>query len=163
MLEARATSSAAVAGRASHLLIAGRFVAGYVLAVGIGAIVFAVLAHVVPDLPLQPDPVEGDPWLTISQTSLMYFILGLVFGIPYTVLGSLAFRFWLPRTTLTFLAHGMLCPAAAILLTLSLLGGISFDWRMLKLLLVTLPAGLTAAYVFGAIGFGRGFGRWRFG
>lgn len=146
-----------------YLFVAGRFFAGYVLAVGVGAIVFAVIAYLVPDMPLQPDPIERDPFRTIGQTAFMYFIFGLFFGIPYTLLGSLGFWFWTRRSTALFLLIGTLCPAAAILLMFSMLGAISTDWRMLKLLLSTLPAGLAATYVFGAIGFGQGFGRWRFG
>lgn len=145
-----------------YVLIAGRFVVGYVLAVGVGALVFAIIAYIVPGMSLQPDPIESDPLRTIGQTAFMYFILGLVFGIPYTVLGSLAFRFWLPRTMPSFLVLGTPCPAVAIILMLSMMDGISLDWRMARLLLVTLPAGLAATYVYGAIGFGQGFGRWRF-
>jgi len=143
--------------------IAARFVAGYVLAVAFGAIVFAVLAHLVPEMPLLPDPIENDLLGSIGQIALMYFIFGTVFAIPYTVLGSLAFWFWLPRKPYWFLALGTLCPAAAIILMFSVIGGLLMEWRMLKLLLVTLPAGLAASYVYGAIGFGWGFGRWRLG
>ena len=163
MLEPGLSPSRANAGWTGYLLIAGRFVAGYILAVGVGAIVFAILAHIVPAMPMLPDPIENDLLLTIGQTAFMYFLFGVVFGIPYTLLGSLVFWFWLPRRTWYFLALGALCPAAAVMLMLSMVGGISFDWKMLEFLLITLPAGLAAAYVYGAIGFGWGFGRWRFG
>jgi hypothetical protein len=141
--------------------IAGRLAAGYLLAVAVGAIVFALIAHAVPDMPLLPDPIKDDPILSIWQTAFMYFIFGLVFGIPCTLLGSLAFWFLLRRRAVWFLVLGTLCPAAAILLMFSMMGAISADGRMAKLLLVTLPAGLAASYVYGAIGFGFGFGRWR--
>jgi hypothetical protein len=144
-----------------YVAAAGRLVAGYILAVAAGAIVFALIAHAVPDMPLLPDPVKDDPLLSLWQTAFMYFIFGLVFGIPYTILGSLAFWFLLRRRALWFLVLGTLCPAAAILLMFSTMGAISADGRMAKLLLVTLPAGLAATYVYGAIGFGFGFGRWR--
>lgn len=147
----------------AYLAIAARFIAGYVLAVAVGSIVFAVVAYLVPDMPLLPDPIENDIIGSIGQIALMYFILGAVFAIPYTVLGSLAFWFWLPRRPYLFLALGTLCPAAAIILMFSMIGGLLMEWRMLKLLLVTLPAGLAATYVYGAIGFGWGFGRWRLG
>lgn len=145
----------------TYIGIAGRFVTGYILAVAVGAIVFAVVAHLVPDMPLLPDPIENDRLASIGQVALMYFILGAVFAIPYTVLGSLVFWFWMPRKPYWFLVVGTLCPAAAIILMLSMIGGVWSDWRMLKLLVVTLPAGLAATYVYGAIGFGWGFGRWR--
>ncbi|RYG96357.1 MAG: hypothetical protein EON57_15220 [Alphaproteobacteria bacterium] len=112
-------------------------------------------------MPLLPDPIENDRLASIGQVALMYFILGAVFAIPYTVLGSLVFWFWMPRKPYWFLVVGTLCPAAAIILMLSMIGGVWSDWRMLKLLVVTLPAGLAATYVYGAIGFGWGFGRWR--
>jgi hypothetical protein len=163
MLASRPTPSPADASWAGYFFVAARFVAGYIAAVAAGAIVFAAVAHVVPAMPFLPDPIEGDPLLSVGQTAFMYFILGLVFGIPYTVVGGLAVKFWLPWTPLSFLAVGMLCPASAVLLVLALLGGVSVDWKMLELLLVTLPAGLAAAYIFGAVGFGRGFGRWRTG
>jgi len=157
MLEPRPTPSPADASWAGYLLTAGRFVAGYIAAVAAGAMVFAALAHAVPDMPFLPDPIEDDPLRSIGQTALMYFIFGLVFGIPYTVLGSLALKLWPRRSHLSFLVVGMFCPASAILLMFSLLGGLSLHWKLAELLLVTLPAGLAAAYVFGAIG----FGRWR--
>jgi hypothetical protein len=145
---------------ARYLFIAARLVVGYVLAIGTGAIVFSLTAHIAGAVPFLPDPIEHYPLRTIGQTAFLYFVLGSVFGIPYTLFGTLAFWFWLPRKTLWFLAIGTLCPAAALLLFFSMAGGITFS-KMLKLLLVTLPAGLAAAYVYGAIGFGRGFGRWR--
>ena len=155
-------TSPADASWSGYLLVAGRFVAGYVMAVAVGAIVFSVVAHIVPDMPLLPDPMQDDPLGSIGQTALMYFIFGTVFGIPYTVLGSAAFWFWTRRSPALFLLIGTLCPAAAILLMFSTMGFLSAEWPMFKLLLVTLPAGLAATYIYGAIGFGQGFGRWRF-
>lgn len=163
MLGSRAAPTPADASWTGYLFVAARFVAGYLAAVAAGAIVFAAVAHVVPAMPYLPDPIEGDPLLSVGQTTFMYFVLGLVFGIPYTIVGSIAVKLWLPSTQLSFLAVGMLCPASAVLLVFSMLGGVSVDWKMLELLLVTLPAGLAAAYIFGAVGFGRGFARWRTG
>ncbi len=147
----------------SSLLIALRFVVGYGLAVGTGAIAFAIVAHLIPDTaPLLPLDGQSDVVGSIIGTAFVYFFYGLIFGIPYTVLGSLVFQFCLPRTMAWFLAVGALCPAVAILLMFSTLGDVTFDLLTLKLLLATLPAGLVAAYMFGAVGFARGFGRWRF-
>lgn len=148
-------------GGVRYAAIAGRLIAGYLLAVVAGAVVFALVAHAVPDMPFLPDPIKDDPILSLWQTAFMYFIFGLVFGIPYTILGSLAFWFLLRRCVLWFLVLGTLCPAAAILLMFSMMGAVSADMQLAKLLLVTLPAGLAATYVYGAVGFGFGFGRWR--
>ena len=139
----RSTDSISLPAR---LGIAARFFAGYLLAVATGAIAFSITAHIVPDVPMLPDP-SSSPVRTIIDTALIYFIFGVVFAIPYTLLGSLAVRFWLPPKARWFLLVGMFCPPAAILL--------------LRLQFTSLPAGLAAAYVYGAVAFGRGFGRWR--
>ena len=87
--------------------------------------------------------------------------MGAIFGLPYTILGSLAFWFLLPRKAPVFLLIGTFCPLAA-LLTMDLIGGGSFWWWEAPFVLLSLPAGLVAAYLYGAVGFAQGFGRWRF-
>ena len=87
---------------------------------------------------------------------------GAVFGIPYTLIGLALFRYLLPRNKATFLAVGALCPAAAIFTVGLVLGGqLWLGPEMIRMTVFTLPSGLAAAYLFGAIGLGHGFGRWR--
>ena len=162
MLEAERGPSPADESWAGYLLVAGRHVLGYLLAVSAGSVIFAVIANVLPSVVYRPDPDPSGLIASIREAALMYSMLGTVFGIPYTVLGTVAFRLWLPRTRPVFLLVGMLCPAVAALLTMLTVGGIRWvDWDFLLFLALTLPAGLAAAYIFGAIGLGYGFGRWR--
>lgn len=164
MLEAERKPSPADESWAGYLLVAGRYVLGYLLAVAAGSVIFAVIANVLPAVVYRPDPDPSGVLASIGDAALMYFVLGVVFGIPYTVLGTVAFRLWLPRTRLAFLLLGMLCPAAAAVLTMLVIGGIRWiDGDFLLFVILTFPAGLAAAYLFGAIGLGYGFGRWRLG
>lgn len=142
-----------------------RFVAGYIIAVAVGAILFSAMTYFIgegraPDAP----PVEFAEALDrICGGFVMFFVLGLLFGLPYTIIGSLLFRFALPRNAVSFMIIGTLCPVVAIFTMGALLGG-TFWWgpEMVKMFFMTLPAGLAATYLFGAIGFGLGFRRWRF-
>ena len=54
------TDASQVQGKSGvrYAAVAGRLVAGYLLAVAVGAIVFALIAHAVPDMPFLPDPVK---------------------------------------------------------------------------------------------------------
>lgn len=159
MLETRSVPSPAPASWAGYLLVAARFVAGYILAVGAGAIVFALLLQLPPHFEAPHFPHSST---SILELMILCFVLGAIFGLPYTILGSLTFRFLLPRKTPVFLLIGIFCPMGA-LLTMDLIGRGSFWWWEAPFVLLSLPAGLIAAYVYGAVGFGQGFGRWRFG
>ena len=142
-----------------------RFIAGYIIAVAVGAILFSIMTYFfgagwAPDAP----PVELAEVLNrIWGGFVMFFVLGLLFGLPYTIIGSLLFRFALPRNAVSFMIIGTLCPIVAIFTMGAFLGG-TFWWgpEMVKMFFQTLPSGLAATYLFGAIGFGLGFRRWRF-
>jgi hypothetical protein len=161
MLEA--SPSPAPASRPGLLLRALRLVVGYILAVAAGSVIFALLFPLaVPDaLPPHTAKEWFDGTFSVAITT---FILGFLFGVPYTVLGLLAFRTFLPNTMPVFLIVGALCPSAAILTLGVLLGGLTgwIDAEKLRIMIFSLPSGLLGAYLFGAIGFGYGFGRWRF-
>lgn len=134
-----------------------RFVLGYVIAVSAGAVVFTVLFEAA---------FDGN-FDQLDKQTILYFVLGLVFGLPYTILGSLAFHNILPRNAGSFMLTGTLCPVAAILLfdivIRSFPGTPLTAAQLFGTCLVSLPSGLIAAYLYGAIGFGFGFGRWRIG
>jgi hypothetical protein len=150
------------ARRPSLIVRLFRLTLGYVVAVAGGSIVFALLFPLaVPDM-LPPHSVEE--WFngTFGMT-ITTFVLGFLFGLPYTILGLLAFRSVLTRSMPVFLLVGTLCPSAAIA-TMGLLLGLHgwFNVEKIRIMIFSMPAGLVAAYLFGAIGFGQGFGRWRF-
>jgi hypothetical protein len=141
----------------AYLWPAARFLLGYALAIIAGAIVLPLL--------LQLPPYFENPHLPHSSTStvelmIVCAVLGAIFAPPYTILGSLAFWFLLPRKTLIFLLIGAFCPIGA-LLTMDLVFWNKPSWDT-AIVLSSIPAGLTAAYFYGAVGFGQGFGRWRF-
>lgn len=146
-----------------YLGLAVRFIAGYLIAVAAGAVIFAVIADFV--LPGAVDPPQRSfaEWLaSTANASVMFSLLGSVFGIPYTLIGLALFRFLLPRSMATFLIVGAFCPGAAIFTVGLVLGGqLWIDPEIVRMTVFTLPSGLAAAYLFGAIGFGYGFGRWR--
>jgi hypothetical protein len=140
-----------------YLLAAARLALGYFLAIVSGAIVLSLL--------LQLQANFENPHLPHSSTTTvdMIFIsaaLGAIFGLPYTILGSLAFWFLLPRQTAVFLLIGAFCPIGA-LLTMDLVFWNTPSWET-AIVLCSIPAGLVATYFYGAVGFGQGFGRWRF-
>jgi hypothetical protein len=137
--------------------VAARLVLGYVLAIGAGSVVFALLLQLPPDF---ENPHLPHSATTTVQLMVVCFVLGGIFGLPYTILGSLGFWFLLPRRTPIFLVIGAFCPLAA-LQTLELFSGGTLRWEI-TVTLLSIPAGLIAAYFYGAVGFGRGFGRWRF-
>jgi hypothetical protein len=141
----------------AYLWPAARFVLGYALAIISGAIALPLL--------LQLQASFENPHLPHSSTSttelmIVSAILGAIFAPPYTILGSLAFWYLLPRRTLVFLLIGAFCPLGA-LLTMDLVFWNRPSWDM-AIILSSIPAGLVAAYFYGAVGFGQGFGRWRF-
>jgi hypothetical protein len=143
-----------------------RFIAGYIIAVAVGAVLFSIITYLLgagraPDAP----PVEiAEALDRMWGGFVMFFVLGLLFGLPYTIIGSLLFKFVLPRNAMSFMITGTLCPVVAIFTMGAFLGG-TFWWgpEMLAMFFQTLPSGLAATYLFGAIGFGLGFRHWRFG
>ena len=144
-------------------LILIRFVVGYFVAVAAGALVLAVLLRTLSNFSVQ-GPMHGriaDLFGNIFGVAATSFELGAFFGLPYTVIGSLIFWFLLPRRAPLFLLIGMFCPIAA-LLTMSLAFQKIVGLES-AIVLSSLPAGLVAAYLFGAIAFGQGFRNWRFG
>jgi hypothetical protein len=161
MLEATPPSPARTWLR--YLGLAARFVAGYLIAVAAGAIIFAAIADFVLPGAVNPPQRSFAEWLaSTANASVSFFLLGTIFGIPYTLIGLVLFRYLLPRNMATFLIVGALCPGAAIFTLGLVLGGrIWIDPEMVRMTVVTLPSGLAAAYLFGAIGLGYGFGRWR--
>jgi hypothetical protein len=151
MLEPRPTSFPAAANWAGYLLVATRFVAGYIAAVAAGAILFAALVEW-----SSPTSASAGKFLELA---LICFVLGLIFAAPYTVAACLALKFLLPRSRLVFMAIGMLCPAATILTAQFVFDATLWPTReTLKILLMTIPVGMVAALIFGAVG----LGRWRF-
>lgn len=146
-----------------YLVAAARLVAGYLIAVAAGAVIFAVVSDFV--LPGAANPLQHSftEWLDkTANASLIFFMLGAVFGIPYTLIGLAVFRYLLPRNMATFLSVGALCPGAAIFTVGLVLGGqLWLGPEMIRMTVFTLPSGLAAAYLFGAIALGHGFGRWR--
>lgn len=164
MLEA-APKSPPVRKWLGYLVAIGRVLLGYVIAVAAGAIIFAIIGdHTLPGAP-NPHPRSLTEWMGgTANASMMLFTLGLIFGIPYTVVGVLVCRYLLPRSMAIFLAAGALCPGAAIF-TMGVALGDTFWFgpEMVKMIVLTIPSGLAAAHLFGAIGLGYGFGRWRFG
>lgn len=146
-----------------YLGIAGRIVLGYVIAVAVGSIIFAVVSDYTLPGGSNPHPRSLTQWMGgTANASLMFFFLGLIFGIPYTVFGVLVCRYLLPRSMAIFLTIGALCPGAAIFTTGVVIGGTFwFGFEMVKMIVLTIPSGLAAAYLFGAIGLGYGFHRWR--
>jgi len=138
----------------------GRLALGYVVAVAAGAVVFAALLHLAPNFEAPHLPHSST---TVLELMIICFVLGLIFGMPYTIVGSLSFWFLLPHKTAIFLLIGTLCPTAA-LFTMWLTMGQTLWWdrEMAETISLSLPAGLLATYFYGAIGFGQGFRRWRF-
>jgi len=138
------------------------FALGYILAVAAGSIILAVLLQFAPNFEMPHLPHGGTTVLfdKIMELTTLSFLLGSVFGLPYTILGSLAFWFLLPRRTVIFLLIGTFCPTGALVTMGLFLDGAL--WWEVEFVLMTLPAGLAASYVYGAIGFRQGFGRWRF-
>jgi hypothetical protein len=146
--------------------VAGRFVLGYVAAIGVGALLFALVECFFPEgFPFEKPPTALD---AIARQIWEIWVFGFVFGgisaVPYTIVGALVFRFLLPQHWIAFMIAGMLCPMIAIMtLNVFLGGGMSVTSGLAHVVWTTLPAGVVATYLFGAIGFGLGFGRWRFG
>lgn len=158
------TTAPAASNIMRSLQIAARLLVGYILAVAAGSLVGAITGALAPGFTFMPDPTQAGLIGDVFNTAFMYFVLGAIFGLPYALIGTLAFWRWLPKNTLLFLAIGMLCPSAAIFLILYFIDGLrAFSPSVFTFMALTLPAGLVAAYVYGAIGMGYGFGRWRLG
>ena len=146
-IEAADTSSS-VGG---YILAAARLALGYVAAVAAGAILFAVLVE-------WSSPTSASAG-KFTELALICFALGLIFAAPYTVAACLALKFVLPRNGLIFMIAGTLCPAATIFTAQFIFDAALWPTReSLKTLLMTIPVGLVAAWIFGAVG----LGRWRF-
>jgi hypothetical protein len=157
-------TAAAASPLARYVLNAARLLVGYILAVAAGSLVGAITGALVPGFTFMPDPTDAGLLADIFNTAFMYFILGTIFGLPYALVGTIIFWRWLPKSALLFLAIGMLCPSTAIFLTLYFIDGLrAFSAPVFTFMALTMPAGLVAAYVYGAIGMGYGFGRWRLG
>ena len=92
-----------------------RRVAGYVLAGAVGALIYATIGALTPGFNFRLDPSSYGPIVDLLIAASMYFALGGIYGLPYTVLGTVFFWRWPPKSMLRFLAVGMLCPTAAIL------------------------------------------------
>lgn len=146
------------------LNLAGRFVLGYVVAIAAGTFLFSLVECLFPDGSLV-DPAADVSQLArqMWQLCVVGFVFGGVFALPYTIVGALVFRFLLPRNWIVFMIVGILCPTIA-LMTLNILlgGGASITDGLARMAWTSLPAGIIATYLFGAIGFGLGFGKWRF-
>lgn len=151
--------------RTAHWVRVGfRLLFGYLLAVAVGAVMFVALVHVAGGTEYQPDSTGLGLRQDLGMNVAFYFVTGALFGLPYTVAGTIAFVLWLPKSKSIFLLLGSLCPAAAAFLTMVAVGYLHVvNAAFLTFVLLTVPAGLAAAYVYGAIGMGWGFGRWRFG
>lgn len=129
-----------------------RLLLGYLIAVGAGAVIFTLVYQMVFEGSLDQ----------LAKGTMLFFVLGLIFGLPYAIIGSLAFWHLMPRTAWNFMLTGTLCPVATIFLFSILTPGDALTApQFLGISLVSLPSGPVAAYLYGAIGFGFGFGRWR--
>ena len=131
-----------------YVVVGVRLLLGYVAAVAAGAILFSAL-------------VEWNSSTSASaskfvELAIICFVLGLMFALPYTVAACLALKFILPRNAVVFTAVGMLCPAAAIFTAQFVFDSTIWPTReTLKILLMTIPVGLAATWIFGAVGLGR--------
>jgi hypothetical protein len=144
--------------------LAGRFLLGYIVAIAAGALVFALVESVFPDgvIVNASDDINVLS-RQIWQLWVFCFIFGGVFALPYTVVGALVFKFLLPHNWIVFTIVGVLCPTIAIMtLNVFLGGGWPISSDLPQMALASLPAGIVATYLFGAISFGLGFRRWRF-
>ena len=162
MMPAHLQVEAARSRQTSSVHTAIRVILGYLAAVATGYCVFLFLLHVWPGIPFEP----LQTYYLVDHTPyphLVRFLAGAVYGIPYTTLGVLAVKKLLPRNMVAFLLVGMFCPTSALALVLAISGMTTLLDDAAGIFLLTLPAGLAAAYVFGAIGMGYGFGRWSFG
>lgn len=142
----------------AYLWMAARLVLGYALAIVSGAIVLALLLQLPADF---ENPHLPHSSTTTVELTMICAILGAIFGLPYATFGSLAFWFLLPRRTPIFLLIGAFCPIGALLM-MDLVFWNTPSWET-AIILLSIPAGLVATYFYGAVGFGQGFGRWRFG
>ncbi|MDO6964423.1 hypothetical protein [Rhizobium alvei] len=164
MLEAQSapTTNETRAPAKSRVVI--RRLIGYLLAVAVGYAIFVFMWRVWPGNPLEPHQTS----YILSELSVPYqllsdYLTAAIFGIPYTVLGIVAVKQLWPHSRLAFLVTGMFCPAVSLVLFFGWNGLTTFIDDAAGLFLLTPPAGLAAAYIFGAIGMGYGFGRWRLG
>lgn len=145
--------------------LGARALVGYILAVAAGALIFAVIGDfVLPGIGNSLSTSVTDWIARTIDNAIVFFTLGAVFAIPYTIAGVAAWYYLLPRNRAGFLALGAFCPAAAIL-TLGIVmdGTLWLSPELVRMIVVTIPSGLAAAYIFGAIAMGHGFGRWRLG
>jgi hypothetical protein len=141
-----------------------RLLFGYVLGVSAGVVVFMATLPLAGGTIFRPDETGLGPIADILLNAAFYFYIGAVFGLPYAIIATIVFMRWLPRSMPLFLLLGALCPTASVLLMLTAIDGWwLLDRQLVTFLTLTLPAGLAAAYVFGAIGMGWGFRQWRFG
>ena len=138
------------AGR--YVLAGARLLLGYVAAVAAGAILFSAI--------IEWSSSTGTSAGKFAELAVICFVLGLMFALPYTVAACLALKFLLPRNRLVFMIVGTLCPAATIFTAQFVFDATLWPTReTVKILLMTIPVGLAATWIFGAVG----LGRWRFG
>jgi hypothetical protein len=163
MLEAAPANAPRDRRLVSWLRTGLRLLFGYLAAVLTGAVVFMLTIATSGRTGLGPDSTDLGLTADVLLNVAFYAYIGGVFGLPYTILATIAFVRWLPRSMPLFLLLGALCPMVSVLLTMAALDVLWYlDTQFVTVLLLTLPAGLAAAYVLGALGMGWGFGRWRF-
>ena len=143
---------------------AARWAIGYVVAIAAGAAILAIVADRFLGMNVHPPSETGFfIWLQdIWSTSIGLFGFGLIFALPYTIIGSVAVRVLLPQRFWVFLLVGALCaPASMLLAVWAFTGRLAVGGDQLELVISTIPASLIATYLYGAISFKLGFRRWR--
>jgi hypothetical protein len=164
MLEADQVTAAVDRRPAAWLRTGLRLLLGYLVAVAAGAVVFMLTTAASGSTGLGPDSTDLGLTADLALNLAFYAYIGGVFGLPYTILATIAFLRWLPRSMPLYLLLGALCPTVSVLITMAALDALWYlDAQFVTVLLLTLPAGIAAAYVLGAVGMGWGFRRWRFG
>ena len=132
--------------RETPINAAGRYIVGYLIAVGVASFLFAAITYLFPYIGYSGRPTLSDLAYHIANATGVVFVIGTVFGIPYTVLATIAFKRWLPKSMALFLLLGTLAPiAAALLLVMLIDGGGLMGWNLVETLLPALPAGLAGA------------------
>jgi len=136
----------------NRLAAIAQLLAGYVCAVATGSVVLGILLQLTSALgKLQPSDA--------AQLAIVLFSLGLLFAVPYTAIACLGLKRLAPSSTTAFLIVGTLCPGVTLLPILIVLGGQHLTTVItLKLLAITIPAGLISTFLFGTVG----LGKWRF-
>ncbi len=151
-------------GRANWLSL----LAGYVLAVLVGSLMY-IAAFTIPHF--YQHQLFGNTGYIMIRTQdavLRLFPFALILCLPVTAFGLLVFRYVLPKRKATLLLLGALTPIATSMGLTWLTG--SFDQaasdmnyrEIMELVLACAAAGVSGAYMLGAVGLRLGFGKWRF-